>query len=923
MPQPTPIAKPKALIYQEFRTFPAPITQPFRAHISGPVGFTVDGNVAAEKPLGSLGAYDPLADQAFAWPSRPAGGLVDREFTRLRIEKARLLLFQDPLGSGLTVAPVNGKSDRIRIDGSDGFKANGSSFPRFAALFDRDVAPGDRVSLRGVVSGETYEVETYVRDLAADQVAASIGAATADAANESTQTAGATVTLVAGDETCNDLVASLAGYDAWRDGATDDVYTVTVTKGSVGGDLSTGELRVTTASGLDDDLVVVPAEVDDFFSVGGRGLLLSFECTGHPDASLSSDDLVVGQSWTVAVSDNYTQPVPTSGGTYTGTSDATYIVTCTRGGQFGAQPQYRPQLSVTTTSGVDNSGPTNISATATAYPVGTKGVTITFAAGPAGIRKGDTWYISAVAAKDGRFSTIVLGRSLPAGLLAATDLDLTLSLERDIDVPANRVGFEPDTNWEQSATELTVKAGIFGYDPSVTDGGVVQPLDVLSGNLYVSYRAWLSDLCDKVTTVTSSTYDSLIPGRNHPDNPLKYAVGKALANSNGVEVKVTGVCDPDDDESWIDVLTKIAGEGGVYGLVPLTTRRSVLNLYAAHVAAESTPEKGQWRAMWASLVAPEVLAIADASKTDDEGLILGTIADDPNTTGTQYTLFSVPAANVDFEDLGVRPGDVVRYDYGTAWGESTWNEYTVDAVLNGNTLRLLSGPVAAVTIARKAEIWRALDKDARVAAAGESASAFASTRVCAVWPDRVGSGGLTVPGYHLCAALAGLRSGVVPHQGLSTATLLGFDDLSRTSLFNETQLDQLAGYGVWIVGIDSINGDIVTRHALTTDVSDLDHQEEMIRVNFDSISYVARRWFSPFVGKANVSDDLKTRFEVELDAMQDYLKNVGRTETLGSQASELADRRVERHPFLRDSMEISFNPITPVPLNYPRVHIVI
>ena len=926
MPQPAPIPKPKALIYQEFQATPAVITQPFRAHISGPAGYLVRYKVAAEKENGNLGGYDPLAIHAFNWPLRPAGALVDQAYTKVRIDAARLQTFSDLIGAGDVVAPVSGKLDQIRIaDATYGFKANGSGYPRFPALFERDVAVGDKVHLRGVAAGTPYLLDTYVRGFAADQVAAVIGAASAGPNNQTTQALSTTVTQVAGAVNCNVLTALASGYNALVDGAVNDVYTLTVTSSASNGSLHTAILRLTSASGFDDQLVVVPGDVDNYFAVGVRGLQLRFSCGGHTLSSISTDNLVVGQTWTIAVHENYAAPAATSAGTYSGTATATYIATCTKGGLFGAaDPTTRPQLTFTTTSGVDNSGPVTINTTGTAYPVGTQGVTIQFAAGPQGIRKGDVWYITATAAANGRFGTLILGRSLPAALAAgATDLDLVISLERNLCIPADRYGFEPILNWTQSATQISINDSILGYDPAVTLAGVQQPLPITAGTVYVEYRAWIIDLCGVIASVTAATLDSVIPGANHPDNPLKYAASKALANSNGVEVKVTGVCNPDDDNSWADVLSLLAGTESIYGLVPLTTRQTVLNLYLGHVKSESSPENGRWRAMWSSLTVIPTVAVVSAASTTDHGLALATIGVNPLATGTQYTYLQVAAANANFLTSGVIPGDVVRYNYGTSWGQSSWTEYVIDAVINEDTIRLVAGPVAAVTIARKVEIWRNLKKDDQVAAIGATAAAFGSFRNCAIWPDIVGSGGLNVPGYHLCAALAGLRSGVVPHQGLTEAAVVGFDDLSRTNYFNGTQLDQLAGYGVWIVGQDTSTLQIVNRHAITTDVSDIIHREEMVRVNLDSISYIFRRWFSAFVGKANVSDDLVKRFQVEIDAIRDYLRNNNRFDGIGAQADDLINVSVTRHPYLADRIVVTVTPVLPIPLNYPEVHIVI
>ncbi len=915
---------PQVLVFQEFNAVPSEITDPLRAHISGPHAYLLRYSEASEKVLGDLGGYDPVNGLADTWPQRPVGAIVDEAYTKIFIDGARLEYFSDLIASDDLVAPVANKPNRVRIaDATYGFKAN-TGHPRFPLLYDRDVQPGDTVHIRGVADSVTYTLDSYVLALAADPTAAVTGAASADAANGGTHSAAAVVTQVAGDENCNTLVASVTGYVSYGDGDLVDTYTVTVVDSSVDGDLQTATLRVTTASGRDDVLSVGPGTIDDFFDVGHRGLQLKFTCASHANASLSTDDLVAGQQWTVDVTDDYKAIAGTSGGTYTGAKDALYIVKVTRGALFA--DDHPPQVTVTTTTGVDVSGPTEVSGVGVAVAVGSRGLTVTFSGsgGPTGLRKGDTFYIPATASKDGRFGTLVLGHNLPEAIQDATDLDLRLSITKDIQVTAHRDGFEPETNWDQSATEVTVNSGIIAYDPTFTDGGVPVAIPVVGGGVFVEYRAWRQELTGDVGSIDDvGLLNAQIPGPLTPDNPLKWGVYYALLNSNGTLVKYTAVADPSSVDDWTDTLSLLVGREDVYNLVPLTHDATVLNLYSAHCSDQSSPENGRWRAMFLNLQAVVQKAVVSPATTADGEPALATVADDPDTSGTQYTLLTIPGGNGQLLRNGTRPGDIARIQYSTSWGEDTWVEYPVDAVISEDSLRLASGPDSAITVASRVEIWHPLTKDEQAADVGRRAGSYGSRRVKAVWPDQISSGGTPMDGYFLCCALAGLRSGVVPHQGLTNLAIHGFDDVSRTtSYFNANQLNIMANDGVWVVTQDP-DGVVKTRQALTTDLSDINHQSEMVTANLDSISYLFLHRLQPFIGVTNVTPTAIARLHVELVSAIEYLKANGFTETLGSQLIDATIVDLRPHALLRDRVVGIINVTLPYELNYLELHLVV
>lgn len=71
-----------------------------------------------------------------------------------------------------------------------------------------------------------------------------------------------------------------------------------------------------------------------------------------------------------------------------------------------------------------------------------------------------------------------------------------------------------------------------------------------------------------------------------------------------------------------------------------------------------------------------------------------------------------------------------------------------------------------------------------------------------------------------------------------------------TRYFDADQLNALAAAGIWIVTQDPNTGKIYTRHALTTDMTDVNTREQMVTKNVDSISYVYLRQMAPFIGSA-------------------------------------------------------------------------
>lgn len=940
---------PQVLVFQEFTVQPTAVANPLRAHISGPHADLIRYAEDDERENGNLGFYDRLLDTPYDWPNRPAGGKVDDDYVKVFIKDALLLYFEDTIGQASTITKMSGYNNRIE-SATVSFAENGDDFPRSAVLFDRDVQPGDVAKVRGINGdGDPVTLWTYVKKTIGVPVAAVVGDATADANNAESQANSASYAFVSGPENCIILIPDASAYDGITSGDVTETYDIIVTEGSVDGDYTTARVRVISGSGNDDQAEVDVIAQGQPTPIGTRGLTVVFDVSGDVacSASATSDDispsdLIVGQRWQVTVNADVTANSATSSGTYTGDRDTTYIVTVTRGGLYTADDP--PQITVSTVNGYDVSGPTDVTSASTPVSIGSHGVDIEFDA--SGLVKGDRFYVEVTAETAGAMRIIELGHNLDTDIAAGSEVDLTLFIRKPLlQVSQDRTGFAPQTNWDTSDTEITINSGIIAYDETWTDNGVEMAMDVYSeeskdyGILYVEVRYWLQTLCNEIGTISDvGEINDLISGALTPDNPLKWGVFKALENANGVDVKFTAVCDPDDTDSWAGVLELLLGRDDVYGLVPLTRNRTVLDLYAAHVKAMSSEIFGLWRVAWFSLEGiPEIPIVASSSTvpghttatTSDGEVALAVVEDDPQTSGTQYTLLRNTNVNADFVASGVRAGDMVRLLYTTdGFGGEEYSEFVVDEVVSEDELRLLTGTDTPISVAAKFEVWRNLTATEEATEIATNASGWGDRRIRAVWPDTIESSGTVMPGYFLCCSLAGLASGVLPHQGLTNLEITGYSAVARTtSKFNRSQLDTMALGGVWIVTQElsptsGSLGRIFSRHALTTGTYDnIQEREEMIVRNVDSISYRFKNYFAPFIGVTNVTPVMEARLDLEARKLMTLLKSELATSDLGGQLVDgVLAEPIRVSPVFKDRYVLKLNLTVPAPLNNIEVH---
>lgn len=905
---------PQSEIADEFALAPVEITNHLRPVYMGGHAKLIRFDEVDEQAEGLLGDYDPLASNDYPYPGAVADAIQDLDYVAVRIQNAllRYYLKDDEVAPAITVP--SGFLNRI-TSASTSYKSNGASYPRDPIFLDRDVTVGDVVDVRGTVGMVEYSKRATVAGFVAEPVAAVTGSAAADAANQATVLATTSDSQIAGAEN-EVIIDSVDGstYDGLADGDVTETYVIEVIQGSVGGDATTALFKITSASGNDDVASIAPAAFTSPSTIGTRGLTVTFDVTGSGlDTPL--EDFIVGQKWSVLVRQAFTAPAATAAGTYTGTQDNVYIIEVITGGTYAGG---NAQIRVTSTLGIDASGPTTITAAATPVAVGSKGVTVAFDA--TALCAGDKWTIPVTAASTGEILTLVLSENLPAALAGATDLEVALYIKQQPAlITRKRVSTPGEFNWVAAADEITLSAGIEAYDATWTDSGVQQPLPVMEGEVYVDTRQWLQDNVGIVQTLTPTSENDIeaVLGTIHPDNPLAFGMACGLGNASGSLMVYTAVSDPSVLAEWDTPLEALAAVEDTYNIVPLTQDVDVYAAVKTHVEAQSAAESGGYRVAWFSIPLDEVIAIVDDTTTSDEAIATATVDDDPATSGTQYTRVTVASGNALLQTLGVRAGDVLRTNFtDDGWGDDVYDSFVIEEVINETQLLLVApGLSGAVAVAQKFEIWRTNSKTERADSLKATIAAdFQSTRLRNVWPDQIGG----VGGHYLAAALAGAASGAPSQQGLRNVEIVmptGYSDLSRYFALLSVDIATLPVGGVWVVG-KTLSGTLYSKSAVTTyGGTDIITREEMVIRNGDGIALYVIDAIQGFVGRTNVTDDtVRNIAQIVREALVSLL-NTNSNTLLGSIILAIVSEPVAaRHSVLLDRITVSYTVRVPVPL---------
>jgi len=617
----------------------------------------------------------------------------------------------------------------------------------------------------------------------------------------------------------------------------------------------------------------------------------------------------------------------------------------------------RPQVKISDTAGVDNGGYSVVN-DGTAVDLGDYGATITFAANTnteggiatnGGLLKGDIYTVSATASNAAALRTIVLADDLPAdvsgGYVTSTTTDPSPNLvgiwlylvQSSATIPTKNGASPGDYNWTAASTGITVNDDIMVQDSSWYNGdGSLPYLPVYTGDLYVEYRSLITTYSDTIHSLTDINDVATTLGTIHPDNPLAQGMYNALSNSGDRLVYYTAV-DSDDSTGFSAALRRASLSEDVYAFAPLTQNTTILNSVEAHINDMSTETNKRWRIAFVGTDMTTSDGVYDSTTHPISGTNwLALVEDDPAVAGSQYTIVKMVDSDGDTDTnaaflTDLAAGDKVRINYATdAWGDATYEEYTVSSIVSNNQLKLTSGPSAPIANPTKVEIWHDYSVQAMANGVKATSEGFNNRRIYHVFPDALYLDSVLQTSEFGAAAVAGLCSSVPPQQGLTNISLNGFDDIPAVySTFSFDQLNTIAEGGTLIIMQDVAAGNIYIRHQISTayQQGNLNTTELSITKNLDSISYYFADLLAPFIGRYNITPELIEVIRTQINDGLFYLGSLTSVGLLGPQLilengdTELVS--LEQHATLKDRLIARVNLDLPYPLNVIELHLVV
>jgi hypothetical protein len=434
------------------------------------------------------------------------------------------------------------------------------------------------------------------------------------------------------------------------------------------------------------------------------------------------------------------------------------------------------------------------------------------------------------------------------------------------------------------------------------------PFEPALGDLYIQYRGLRLDVsasalnAELLEISDEETLDDLL-GPVTEENPLALGIFFALQNAPSTTIKALGVDEissiyPEGTPAAYNRVIDFISSRDVFALAPLTTNDEVHSSFDTFVTDYADPDKNNSQKemiVWINKKIP--------TRKVDTVVVSGLSATTPVSTVNQVNIDVNPASAL--LALGINPAVAIPYSsqlYLQVLVAGHLRNYSVSAVNSVNlTLRtsfstgqntdgffsttnlteVLSNVSYSLKV-RGAELLipgsTQVDKNKVAETVNEIAQTFGNRRVRYVFPELVVAPVLgiskQIPGYYACAAYAGLTSSQPPQQPFSNLLIKGFTDVIKTSrYFSDTQLDVIAGGGVFILVNDKAGLPIYCRHQLTTDTTSLEVQEHSITVQLDAVVKLQRSRFRRFLGNRNLTQELLGEFSTVADATIKFLVN--------------------------------------------------
>jgi hypothetical protein len=204
----------------------------------------------------------------------------------------------------------------------------------------------------------------------------------------------------------------------------------------------------------------------------------------------------------------------------------------------------------------------------------------------------------------------------------------------------------------------------------------------------------------------------------------------------------------------------------------------------------------------------------------------------------------------------------------------------------------------------------------------QTAQGFADRRVWDVFPDSCAYTGSTgveqiIDGFYMSAAVVGLIGAQPPQQSFTNFPMTGFTRvLGSQDTFSTPQLNTIAAGGVYIIVQDAPSTPLISRMALTTDVTSVETRTDSVTKIVDFVAKFMRTGLKNFIGRFNITQGFLDSLGHVIQGLLGFLAESG--VLIGSNLNNIVQDTNEP-----DQVDVDVTLDVPLPCNYIRLTLVI
>lgn len=442
-----------------------------------------------------------------------------------------------------------------------------------------------------------------------------------------------------------------------------------------------------------------------------------------------------------------------------------------------------------------------------------------------------------------------------------------------------------------------------------TNGGMLDPSRARAP-IYVSYTALRLDVTGAAKQAGLLTIDNqtMLESQLSPIstlNPLALGLFFALVNAPGVQVTGLGVdaVSPDAPFGTVEAFNRAAEfleAFEVYAIAPLTHDDTVGQIFKTHVdfMSEST-QKGE-----------RIVLHNTAQPTNQVDTLLASGANG-NTVGSGGLSFDTGIPNLAalLLNKGVNPvgtiavssgvfldisADALSYSISAISGSVITITNTFPAGSNDDdfysTTPLNAAPLPSQLIQetfairiRGAALVNSdgtIDKDAIASTYSALGQSYGDRRFWLTAPDSCAAtiGGIEqlLDGFYLNAGIVGMIGQQPPQQSFTNFPMTGYTRvIGSSNFYSESQMNIMAAGGVYIVIQDTPSAPLISRMALTTDMTSVESRTDSITKVADFTAKFLRRSLKNFIGRFNITQAFLDQLGTVISGLGGYLVEVG------------------------------------------------